>query len=119
MAKGKKDSIKKQEPLQLRKQDIPKNAKCLTDCEAAQILQTIQDHMVVLSKDPTFKIHESFGSGLQYAKAGAPYTNPQSVRRVLETLIPYGVSDGEISVIANVCPETVEEVFALVPSLKV
>ncbi|CAK7323366.1 unnamed protein product [Dovyalis caffra] len=60
-----------------------------------------------------------FDKGLQYAKTGARYTNPQSVRRVLEALRKYGVSDGEICLIANVFPETADEAFALVPSLKV
>ncbi|KAG7026686.1 DNA-directed RNA polymerases IV and V subunit 4, partial [Cucurbita argyrosperma subsp. argyrosperma] len=34
------------------------------------------------------------------------------------TLKKYGVADSEICVIANVCPDTTDEVFALVPSLK-
>ncbi|KAG8490675.1 hypothetical protein CXB51_013890 [Gossypium anomalum] len=83
---------------------LPENVKCLMDCEAATILEGIQDQMVILSSDPTIKLPESFGSGLQYAKTGSYYTNPQSVRK--------------ICVIANTCPETVDEVFALVRSLE-
>lgn len=92
--------------------ELPKNAKCMMDCEAAQILQGIQEQMVLLSQDPTIKlplwvthlkllfssrrilkhcsavivvfIFRSYDRGLQFAKTGAHYTNPQSVRRVLE-----------------------------------
>ncbi|ONI09660.1 hypothetical protein PRUPE_4G002300 [Prunus persica] len=121
---GKGDKVgngrkKEPQPLELKiEQELPQSAKCLMDCEAADILQGIQEQMILLSKDPTIKIPVSFDKGLQYAKRTSHYTNPQSVRKVLETLTKYGVSDGEISVIANVCPETTDEVFALVPSLK-
>ncbi|ONI09910.1 hypothetical protein PRUPE_4G017900 [Prunus persica] len=120
-AKGEKETRKKEpQPLELKiEQELPQSAKCLMDCEAADILQGIQEQIILLSKDPTIKIPVSFDKGLQYAKRTSHYTNPQSVRKVLETLTKYGVSDGEISVIANVCPETTDEVFALVPSLKV
>uniref|UniRef100_A0A2P2JLW1 Uncharacterized protein MANES_09G085000 n=1 Tax=Rhizophora mucronata TaxID=61149 RepID=A0A2P2JLW1_RHIMU len=72
-------------PLGLKlEQELPKDAKCLMDCEAALILQGIQEQMVLLSRDPTIKLPMSFDKGLHYAKAGARYTNPQSVRRALE-----------------------------------
>ncbi|MFQ6643957.1 hypothetical protein Gotur_017424 [Gossypium turneri] len=64
--------------------ELPENVKCLMDCEAASILEGIQDQMVILSSDPTIKLPESFGSGLQYAKTGSYYTNPQSVRKILQ-----------------------------------
>ena len=99
--------------------ELLKNAKCMMDCEAAQILQGIQEQMVLLSRDPTIKlpvwvklvnlcfskwlihwgmgfqvklfwmlilllVFRSFDRALQYAKTGARYTNPQSVRRILE-----------------------------------
>ncbi|XP_060674737.1 DNA-directed RNA polymerases IV and V subunit 4 isoform X3 [Ziziphus jujuba] len=60
----------------------------------------------------------SFDKGLQYAKRGRHYTHTQSIRRSLETLTKYGVTDGEMCVIANVCPDTVDEAFALILSLK-
>lgn len=116
---GKSPMTKEPPPLELKiESELPQNVKPLMDCEAAQILQGIQDQMVLLSQDPTIKLPVSFDKGLQYAKNGAHYTNPQSVRRVLEALRKYGVSDGEISLIANVFPETADEAFALVPSLK-
>ncbi|KAK7412758.1 hypothetical protein VNO78_04366 [Psophocarpus tetragonolobus] len=100
-------------------QKLPENIKCLMDCEAVDILQGIQEQMVMLSRDSTIKMPISFEKGLQYAKSSSKYTNLQSVRRSLEPLAKCGLTDSEISVIGNVCPETVDEVFALLPSLKV
>ncbi|XP_031395529.1 DNA-directed RNA polymerases IV and V subunit 4-like [Punica granatum] len=116
----KKSPSKPPPPLELKvEQELPKNAKCIMDAEALQILQGIQDQMVILSEDPSIKIPASFDRGLQYAKTtGNRYTDYQSVRRILETLKEHGVTEGEICVIANVGPETADEVFALVPSLK-
>ncbi|CAK9320841.1 unnamed protein product [Citrullus colocynthis] len=112
---------KEPQPLELKiEQELPKNVKCqcLMDCEAAQLLQGIQDQMVLLSADPTIKIPTSFDRGLQYAKRANHYVNSESVRPVLETLKKHGVTDSEICVIANVCPDTTDEVFALLPTLK-
>ncbi|XP_039166923.1 DNA-directed RNA polymerases IV and V subunit 4-like isoform X1 [Eucalyptus grandis] len=54
---AKSSAPKEQPPLELRvEQELPKHAKCLMDCEAAEILQGIQEQMVVLSEDPTVKI---------------------------------------------------------------
>ncbi|GAA0160620.1 hypothetical protein LIER_43533 [Lithospermum erythrorhizon] len=97
---------------------LSENTTCLMDCEAAEILQGIQDHMVELSADAEIKIPISFDRGLIYAKRGEGYTDPHTVRKILEPLQRLGVSDGEICLIANVCPESVEEVFALLPSFK-
>ena len=38
--------------------ELPENVKCMSmmDCEAASILQGIQDQMVTLSKDPEFRL---------------------------------------------------------------
>lgn len=116
---GKSSMPKIPQPLELRiENELPENVKCLMACEASDILQVIQEQMVLLSKDPTIKASLAFDRGLQYAKRGSHYTNPQSVRKVLETLTKYGVTDGEMCIIADVCPETADEVFALVPSLK-
>ncbi|XP_064978250.1 DNA-directed RNA polymerases IV and V subunit 4-like isoform X1 [Musa acuminata AAA Group] len=102
--------------------ELPKGARLLMDCEAAEVLQEIQGHMTVLSDDPKIKMPESFSKALQYAKINAHYTNVQSVRQVLEyplvELALNGVTDGEICMIGNVDPETLDEVYALIPSLK-
>uniref|UniRef100_A0A2N9EWQ7 RNA polymerase Rpb4/RPC9 core domain-containing protein n=1 Tax=Fagus sylvatica TaxID=28930 RepID=A0A2N9EWQ7_FAGSY len=66
---GKSPVFKEPQPLELRiEHELPENVKCVMDCEAADVLQGIQDQM--------------------------------------------------ICVIANVCPESVDEFFSLVPSLK-
>jgi len=36
--------------------ELPENFKCLMDCEAAVMLQGIQDQMVALSRDPSIKM---------------------------------------------------------------
>ncbi|KAM7278576.1 hypothetical protein ACFE04_005710 [Oxalis oulophora] len=121
--------IAAKEPLQLKiDPELLKNAECLMDSEAANILMGVQEQMVELSKDSDIKLPVTFDKALQYAKGSTQYTNTHSVRQVLEypsnsklfiALKVHGVTDGEICVLANVCPESVDEVFALVPSLKV
>ncbi|KAM3749036.1 hypothetical protein ACB098_05G152800 [Castanea mollissima] len=120
IANGGRSTVSKEpQPLELKvEQDLPENVKCMMDCEALDILQGIQDQLPILSKDPEFRLPVPFDKGLQYAKRGVHYANPQAVRQVLEDLTKYGVSNSEICVIANVCPESDEEVFSLVPSLK-
>jgi len=85
---GGKSSISKEpQPLEFKiEQELPENAKCMMDCEAVDILQGIKDQMVILTRDPEFRLPVSFDKGLQYAKRGGHYTNPQLVRQVLETL---------------------------------
>ncbi|KAF3971335.1 hypothetical protein CMV_005064 [Castanea mollissima] len=120
IANGRRSTVSKEpQPLELKvEQDLPENVKCMMDCEALDILQGIQDQLPILSKDPEFRLPVPFDKGLQYAKRGVHYANPQAVRQVLEDLTKYGVSNSEICVIANVCPESDEEVFSLLPSLK-
>lgn len=36
--------------------ELPQSSTCLMDCEAAEILQGIQDQMITLSQDPDIKI---------------------------------------------------------------
>ncbi|KAM3243308.1 hypothetical protein ACQJBY_055325 [Aegilops geniculata] len=98
--------------------DMPPNSILLSNCEAAEMLQKIQGHMAILSEDPTIKIPESFDKAFQYAKEGNHFTSAKLVKEILEPLKDYGVNDGEICMIANIGPETIEEVYALIPSLK-
>ncbi|KAL5208516.1 hypothetical protein ABZP36_032951 [Zizania latifolia] len=98
--------------------DVPPNSRILMNCEVAELLQEIHEHMAILSEDPKIKIPESFDKAFQYAKEGNHFSTAQSVKQVLDPLKKYGVSDGEICLIANIGPETIEEVYALVPSLK-
>ncbi|CAN6280147.1 unnamed protein product [Urochloa humidicola] len=98
--------------------DIPPNSRMLMNCEAAELLQEVHEHMAILSEDPKIKIPESFDKAFQYAKDGNHFTTASSVKQALEPLKKCGVNDGEICMIANIGPETVEEIYALVPSLK-
>ncbi|XP_027339241.1 DNA-directed RNA polymerases IV and V subunit 4-like [Abrus precatorius] len=120
VANGGKSSLSKDsQPSEPRiDQRLPENVKCLTDYEAADVLQGIQEQMVMLSRDPTIKIPVSFDKGLQYAKSNSKFTNPLSIRCILDPLAKCGLTDSEICVIGNVCPESVDEVLALLPSLK-
>ncbi|KAI0488155.1 hypothetical protein KFK09_027982 [Dendrobium nobile] len=97
--------------------ELPPGAKILMDCEAADILQGIQEHLDSL-KDLKIKIPESFGNTLLYSKAAVHYTDSKSVRHALESLKEHGATDGEICMIANAGPETCEEAYGLIPSLK-
>lgn len=98
--------------------DMPPNSRILMNCEAAEMLQQIHEHMAILSEDPKIKIPESFDKAFQYAKEGNHFTAANSVKEILQPLKKHGVNDGEICMIANIGPETIEEVYALVPSLK-
>ncbi|WVZ73892.1 hypothetical protein U9M48_022149 [Paspalum notatum var. saurae] len=107
---------------------IPQNSRMLMNCEAAELLQEIHEHMAILSEDPKIKIPDSFDKAFQYAKAGNHFSAADSVKQALDQsssltsccrpLKKCGVNDGEICMIANIGPETAEEVYALVPSLK-
>ncbi|KAL0904109.1 hypothetical protein M5K25_026183 [Dendrobium thyrsiflorum] len=97
--------------------ELPPGAKVLMDCEAADILQGIQEHLDSL-KDLKIKIPESFGNTLLYSKAAVQYTDAKSVRHALESLREHGATDGEICMIANAGPETCEEAYGLIPTLK-
>ncbi|XP_044952539.1 ENHANCER OF AG-4 protein 2-like isoform X2 [Hordeum vulgare subsp. vulgare] len=98
--------------------DMSPNSRLLTNCEAAEMLQKIHEHMAILSEDPKIKIPESFDKAFQYAKEENHFTSAKLVKEILEPLKDYGVNDGEICMIANIGPETIEEVYALIPSLK-
>ncbi|CAN8267048.1 unnamed protein product [Cochlearia groenlandica] len=125
-AKGGKGTKAKKIPLSKGSQslelktekDLPENAKCLMDCEAFEFLEGIKEHIAVLSEDPSIKIPVSFDRGLEYLKYGSCYVNPESVRHILDPLKKYGVSESEMCMIANVCPESIDEVFSFVPSMK-
>jgi DNA-directed RNA polymerase II subunit RPB4 len=64
--------------------DIPPNSKMLMNCEAAELLQEIHEHMAILSEDPKIKIPESFDKAFQYAKDGNHFRTASSVKQALE-----------------------------------
>uniref|UniRef100_A0A1D1XZE3 DNA-directed RNA polymerase II subunit rpb4 n=1 Tax=Anthurium amnicola TaxID=1678845 RepID=A0A1D1XZE3_9ARAE len=98
--------------------EFPKNAKILKDCEAGALLRGIQEYLPMLSNDPTIKIPISFDKALKYVQIVDHYNDSQSVTQALQKLKNSGATEGEICMIANVCPETTDEVYALIPSLK-
>lgn len=97
--------------------ELPPGAKLVMDCEAAVLLQGIQEHLDSL-KDLKIKIPETFGNALLYSKAAVHYTDVKAVRQALDSLKEHGATDGEICMIANAGPETSEEAYGLIPSLK-
>ncbi|GER33826.1 DNA-directed RNA polymerase II subunit rpb4 [Striga asiatica] len=103
---------------QRREQELPPYSECLMDCEAVEILQSIQDQMVILSQDPDIKLPVSFDMGLTYAKRSDNSAKPETVKKIFAPLKKHGVSESEICMIVNICPESVDEVFALIPGLK-
>ncbi|KAG5607076.1 hypothetical protein H5410_028568, partial [Solanum commersonii] len=96
--------VKAPDPLELRLEqesldlypDLPENTTCLSDCEVVDILKKFQDTMVALSIEPP-------GDGFHLTQ--------------IRPLKQHGVSDGELCMIANFRLESVDAVFALVPSL--
>ncbi|XP_011628250.1 DNA-directed RNA polymerase II subunit 4 isoform X2 [Amborella trichopoda] len=99
-------------------QELPSDSRCLMDCEAAIMLERIEEQLRTLSNDPAIKIPQSFNLGLKYAKSCTYYKKPESVKQVRELLGRYQLSDVESCLIANAHPETVEEVYSFVPSFK-
>jgi DNA-directed RNA polymerase II subunit RPB4 len=74
--------------------DLPENAECMMDCEAFQILDGIKGQLVGLSEDPSIKIPVSYDRALAYVESCVHYTNPQSVRKVLE--YPFGCAQAPL-----------------------
>ncbi|KAK9156475.1 hypothetical protein Sjap_003955 [Stephania japonica] len=100
-------------------EELPKDVVRLMDCEAAGILQGIQDQLVVLSEDSTIKpprtlkshkvSDEEVATANMFFILHAPcdYSNPH-----------LSIFSLQICLIANTCPEIADELFALIPSLK-
>ncbi|CAL9081985.1 unnamed protein product, partial [Musa acuminata var. zebrina] len=94
-------------------------AKCLMNCEVARILDHKYDQLQQTSDDPTNQISQVFEKSMQYVKRFSRYKNPDAVRQVREVLSRYKLAEFELCVLGNLCPETVEEAIAIVPSIKV
>ncbi|KAL9278980.1 DNA-directed RNA polymerase II subunit 4 [Arabidopsis thaliana] len=108
-------------------------AKCLMNCEVSLILEHKFEQLQQISEDPMNQVSESmlniveevmfapcrvFEKSLQYVKRFSRYKNPDAVRQVREILSRYQLTEFELCVLGNLCPETVEEAVAMVPSLK-
>nr|KJB71267.1 hypothetical protein B456_011G113800 [Gossypium raimondii] len=89
-------------------------AKCLMNCEVALILEHKYEQLQQMSDDPMNQVSQVFEKSLQYVKRFSRYKNPDAVRQVRE----YQLAEFELCVLGNLCPETVEEAIAMVPSIK-
>ncbi|KAK8499791.1 hypothetical protein V6N12_019782 [Hibiscus sabdariffa] len=93
-------------------------AKCLMNCEVALILEHKYEQLQQMSDDPMNQVSQVFEKSLQYVKRFSRYKNPDAVRQVREILSRYRLAEFELCVLGNLCPETVEEAIAMVPSIK-
>ncbi|RAL45958.1 unnamed protein product [Cuscuta campestris] len=93
-------------------------AKCLMNCEVALILEHKYEQLQQMSEDPTTHISQVFEKSLQYVKRFSSFKTTDAVRQAREILSRYQLAEFELCVLGNLCPETVEEAIAMVPSLK-
>ncbi|KAK4482762.1 hypothetical protein RD792_009930 [Penstemon davidsonii] len=95
-------------------------AKCLMNCEVALILEHKYEQLQQMSDDPMNQMSQVFEKSLQYVKRFSRYKNPDAVRQVRETMTSnlYKLRTVQLCVLGNLCPETVEEGIAMVPSIK-
>ncbi|CAN6974103.1 unnamed protein product [Brassica oleracea var. botrytis] len=83
-------------------------AKCLMNCEVSLILEHKYEQLQQVSEDPMNQVSHGL----------AGYKNPDAVRQVREILSRHQLTEFELCVLGNLCPETAEEAVAMVPSLK-
>ncbi|XP_028959947.1 DNA-directed RNA polymerase II subunit 4-like isoform X2 [Malus sylvestris] len=93
-------------------------AKCLMNSEVAILLEHRCDQMKHMSGESMHQLPQVLEKSLQYVKRFSRFTNQGSVKQVREVLSRYQLAEFELAVIGNLCPETVEEAKAVVPSLK-
>lgn len=93
-------------------------AKCLMNGEVAMILEHRLEQLQQVSEDPLNQMPQVFEKSLQYVKRFSRYKNQDAVRQVREILSRHQLAEFELGVLGNLCPETVEEAIAMVPSLK-
>ncbi|KAI5061225.1 hypothetical protein GOP47_0023730 [Adiantum capillus-veneris] len=91
-------------------------AKCLMNSEVAVILERKYEQLQQLP-DPANQVSQVFEKSLQYVKRFSRYQNPNAVKQVREVLSRNQLAEFEVCVIGNLCPDTLEEAKALVPSL--
>ena len=92
-------------------------AKCLMNAEVAIVLQRKYEQLQQLADDPSAQISQVFEKSLQYVKRVSRYSNPDAVKQVREVLTRNQLHEFELCVIGNLCPDTMEEAKALVPSI--
>ncbi|KAL9224776.1 hypothetical protein vseg_000781 [Gypsophila vaccaria] len=92
--------------------------KCLMNGEVALILERRLEQMQQLSEDAINGMPQIFEKSLHYVNKFSRYKSPDAVRQVREILTRHQLAEFELAVLGNLCPETVEEAIAMVPSLK-
>ncbi|EYU36013.1 hypothetical protein ABFS83_14G227900 [Erythranthe nasuta] len=93
-------------------------AKCLMNSEVAIILEHKYEQLQQRAEDPMNQMSQVFEKSLQYVKRFSRYKNNDAVRQVREILSRHQLAEFELCVLGNLCPETVEEAIAMVPSIK-
>ncbi|CAM8899825.1 unnamed protein product [Rhodiola kirilowii] len=93
-------------------------AKYLMNCEVALILEHKFEQLQQIADDPMNQVSQVFEKSLQYVKRFSRYKNPDAVRQVREILSRHQLAEFELCVLGNLCPETLEEAIAMVPSIK-
>lgn len=93
-------------------------AKCLMNGEVARILDKKLEQLQQFSDDPSSQISQVFEKSHQYVKRFSRFKNNDAVTQVREVLSRYQLTEFELVVIGNLCPETVDEAVAMVPSIK-
>lgn len=87
------------------------------NAEVALILEKKYAQLQNLADDPASQVSQVFEKSLQYVKRFSRYQNPEALKQVREVLVRNKLSEFEVGAIGNLCPETVEEAKALVPSI--
>ncbi|KAL6558508.1 DNA-directed RNA polymerase II subunit 4 [Orobanche minor] len=95
-------------------------AKCLMNSEVSLILDHKYEQLQQMADDPMNQMSQVFEKSLQYVKRFSRYKNNDAVRQVREypSLVYAKLAEFELCVLGNLCPETVEEAIAMVPSIK-
>ncbi len=93
-------------------------AKALMNCEVALILDRKYEQLQQMSEDPMNQVSQVFEKSREYVTRFSRYKNPDAVRQVREILSGYKLAEFELCVLGNLCPDTVEEATAMVPSIK-
>ncbi|KAH9288405.1 hypothetical protein KI387_032522, partial [Taxus chinensis] len=93
-------------------------AKCLMNAEVALILEKKFDQLQQASEDASSQVSQVFERSLHYVTRFSRYKNPDAVKQVRDVLSRHALSEFELCVIGNLCPDTAEEAKAMVPSLK-
>ncbi|CAK9195543.1 hypothetical protein BDL97_10G102500 [Sphagnum fallax] len=109
--------LEEEDASELKLGDDFVKAKCLMNAEVALVLQRKYEQLQQLSEDPVSQISQVFEKSLQYVKRFSRYQNPEAVKQVREVLTRNKLHEFEVCVIGNLCPETVEEAKAVVPSI--